>query len=92
MYTLTTQSRFVVSTDFGKPMFWFVQDSKPANEGQAFLSQYLYDARTVFKNELEALLDTDRAFTSADATRLLSMLTLLIDARKTWQEEKDSTR
>ena len=61
-------------------------------KGQDLLSQYLKEARTIFKSECDILLGTDRAFSDADSDRLHLMLKLLIDARKTWQEEDTAAK
>ncbi len=67
----------------------YVRESFP--EGNDLLEQYLKDARNIFRTECDMLLHTERAFTESDGKSLSSMLKLLIDARKTWQEEHDRT-
>ncbi len=90
MYTLTKSRRsYVVSDSSGVPSYFFIHDEKSTEEkGQDLLAQYLNEARVIFKSECDILLATDRSFSIADAERLTIMLKLLIDARKTWQEEE----
>ncbi len=89
MYTLSSKHRsYIVSDGTGMPMYFLSHDEVSSEEkGQDLLSQYLNDARGIFKSECDILLGVDRAFSDADAERLTIMLKLLIDARKTWQEE-----
>ncbi len=94
MYTIKQQVRsFMVSDSVGTPLYWYVSEGESVvrdREGQAMLKQYLEDAELVFKGEVSKLLDTKRPFTAADEERLRMMLSLLTDARKTWEEEEVS--
>ena len=67
----------------------YVREAFP--EGNDLLGQYLKDARNIFRTECDMLLHTDRSFSESEAKSLTSMLKLLIDARRTWQEEHDRT-
>ena len=90
MYTTKVCSgAFLVSNRIGRPWYLLSHEaSKSPSKGQNLLTQYLSDARTIFKSECDILLDTGREFTDTDSERLIIMLKLLIDARKTWQEEE----
>ncbi|MEI8129966.1 MAG: hypothetical protein WCG55_00480 [bacterium] len=90
MYTIKVSSgAYFVSTRVGRSPYFVSHDApKSSNKGQNLLTQYLSDARTIFKSECDILLDTGRVFTDTDSDRLIIMLKLLIDARKTWQEEE----
>ncbi len=90
MYTTKVYSGvFLVSNSVGRPRYFLAHDAaKSSSKGQNLLTQYLSDARTIFKSECDILLDTGRVFTDTDSDRLVIMLKLLIDARKTWQEEE----
>lgn len=91
MYTISSKSQYVVSSGIRSPFEFLIHD-KPSNSGQELLSEYLTDARGIFKSECDILLATDRVFTDEDASRLSIMLKLLMDARKTWQEEESEVR
>ena len=91
MYTIASRPKFVVREGIESP-FGFLINDKPANSGQELLMEYLADARGIFKSECDILLSTDRVFTETDADRLTIMLKLLMDARKTWQEEENEAR
>ena len=91
MYTIRSTSKFIVSEGIPSP-FGFLINDKPVNSGQALLSEYLADARGIFKSECDILLGIDRTFTDEDASRLTIMLKLLMDARKTWQEEENEAK
>ena len=91
MYTIQARSKFIVSEGIESPFAFLIHD-KPVGTGQELLSEYLSDARGIFKSECDILLGTDRVFTEDDANRLTIMLKLLMDARKTWQEEENETR
>ena len=91
MYTIESKSKFIVSSGIKSPFVFFVNE-KPANGGQELLAEYLSDAKGIFKSECDILLATDRNFTDEDADRLTVMLKLLMDARKTWQEEENEAR
>ncbi len=74
-------------------MYFLSNDEAAAEEtGQALLTKYINDARSIFKSECDILLDTGREFADSDADRLIIMLKLLVDARKTWQEEEVSAK
>ena len=90
MYTTKVCSgAYFVSSRVGRPGYLISHDApKGPSKGQNLLTQYLSDARTIFKSECDILLDTGRVFTDTDSDRLIIMLKLLIDARKTWQEEE----
>ena len=95
MYTFSDNKKaFIVSDHKGMPMYFLSHDSHDEmtseEKGQDLLSQYLNEARVIFKSECDILLGLDRAFTDADAERLSIMLRLLIDGRKTWQEEANA--
>ncbi len=94
MYTIAKDRKaYIVSDSSGKPMYFLSHDEPTSEEkGQNLLSQYLNEARVIFRSECDILLRTDRNFTDADGERLIIMLKLLVDARKTWQEEENSAR
>lgn len=92
MYTTSSKSKYIVSSGIKSPFVFLVNDKPAANSGQALLSEYLSDARGIFKSECDILLATDRVFTEEDASRLTIMLKLLMDARITWQEEENEAR
>ena len=56
------------------------------------LAQYINDARGIFVSECNILMSTEREFSEHDGDRLVMMLKLLVDARKTWQEEEVSKK
>jgi hypothetical protein len=89
MYTITARSNFIVTEGIKSPFAFFLND-KPSTNGQELLAEYLSDARGIFKSECDILLATDHDFTDENAKRLTIMLRLLMDARKTWQEEADT--
>ena len=91
MYTIRIASKFNVSEGIPSP-FNFLMNDKPASTGQTLLIEYLADARGIFKSECDILLDTGHTFTDEDADRLTIMLKLLMDARKTWQEEENEAK
>src|SRR5580698_8779671 len=91
MYTTTAKKTWIVSDGIASPFGFLIHD-KPAGTGQELLSEYLSDARGIFKSECDILLATDRVFTPEDASRLTIMLKLLMDARTTWQEEENEAR
>lgn len=92
MYTTKAQEKsFIVSDSKGKPLYFMIHDeltsaSVPSN-GQKLLAEYLRDALVIFRSEMEILMETSRVFTEKDEERLMIMFKLLLDARKTWQEE-----
>ncbi len=92
MYTINEcEESYIVLDGAGLPSYWLVREGESAvhdAEGQDELVQYLTDAEAIFKSELGILLSTSRTFTEKDEGRLKDMLRLLIDARKTWQEEE----
>ncbi len=65
----------------------YVREALP--EGNDLLGQYINDARSIFRTECDILLSSNHSFSQTDGNRLVVMLKLLIDARKTWQEEHD---
>lgn len=89
MYTIEKKTQaYIVSDALGTPLYFISHDGLGREEKeQDLLLQYLSDARGIFKSECDILLGTDRVFCETDAERLTGMLKLLIDARKTWQEE-----
>jgi hypothetical protein len=90
MYTRIQEKHLLLITDSkGTPIFFNIKDGPSSNQsGQDLLRNYIDEARGMFKTECDILLSTDRPFTDLDSNRLTSMLRLLIDARKTWQEEE----
>jgi len=94
MYTRTGSKNAFVTTCSAFPVSpYFVRDEphNPMSDND-LLGQYIGDARNIFRTECDMLLHTDRVFTKANGERLLLMLKLLVDARKTWQEEHDSKK
>ncbi len=91
MYAIKENVRsYIVSDAVGTPLYYIAADGASLvrdGDGQRFLLDYLEDAQAVFKREVSELLDTDRRFTEKDEERLTMMLKLLVDARKTWEEE-----
>lgn len=89
MYSIKSRMQpYLVSDSAGVPMFWHIHDKPAGAGGQKLLEGYLRDALAIYKSELEILMSTDRSFLEKDEERLIVMLKLLIDARKTWQEEE----
>lgn len=86
MYTISSGSQFIIPSGIVSP-FGFLINDRPTSGGQDVLEKYLSDAKAVFTKQCDALLSTEHVFTEADAERLSIMLKLLMDARKTWQEE-----
>ena len=90
MYTITKKRSSVIVCDHNsRPLYWMINDSMESDRelGQELLAKYLHDAKEIFKSECDILLDENRTFVDTDSERLIIMLKLLIDARKTWQEE-----
>ncbi len=67
------------------PKYWYLHDT-PVKDGQAILERYIRDAHRVFIEKASSLIDFKNAFTPQDEKHLQSMLTLLSDTRKTWEE------
>lgn len=89
MYTIPA-TVYSVRSSVASPFVFLIHD-RPVSSGQDVLTHYLADAERIFKEECDALLSTEHVFTEADAERLTTMLSLLLDARRTWQEEASAT-
>jgi hypothetical protein len=88
MHRIKNRQYVIRSASF--PISWVVRDfPSQQKKGQDLLKQYLIDLHDTFRKKLELMLDTDQKFTQKDEDRLKAMLTLFIDARKTWQEEDE---
>ena len=86
MYTISSHTYTLLTENTDSPFYWLVRDGVDT-KNKDLLGQYLLDARVIFQKECDMLFSTSRLFTDADSERLILMLKLLIDARKTWQEE-----
>jgi hypothetical protein len=67
----------------------FVNDKPREKISQKILENYIRDAYEVLVPKTKLLTDFTVPFDVSDENRLKGMLTLLIDARKTWEEERD---
>lgn len=86
MYTLSSDTFALLTENTNSPFYWLVREGADT-KNKDLLGQYILDARKIFQQECDLLFATGRSFTDADSERLIIMLKLLIDARKTWQEE-----
>ena len=88
MYTISlTQEEFIVSDVAERSAYWMICDKPYSQKSQDILKRYLVEAQAIFMDKLSGALDTANHFTDKEAEGLVAMLRLLIDARKTWQEE-----
>lgn len=65
----------------------YLHDAPVKNTNQKILEQYIADAQALLIKKIDAITDFEKTFTEADAVRLSRMLILIMDARKTWEEE-----
>lgn len=70
------------------PTFFVHDRHSDHKEGQEILHRYLCEAKDIFEKELTVLSDKNCEFTEEDELRLFRMLTLIIEARKAWEEEE----
>lgn len=90
MYTITQKSYCIVSSSAAS-LHWLLNDAPKAKakakETQKILEAYITDACAVFLKKTKALSDFKKNFTRADEKHLSSMLELLIEARRVWEDE-----
>jgi hypothetical protein len=90
MYTLSSQSYFISSTATQKSRYWHIRDAHAPRTTQKILERYIKDAQNVFMERITLLTDFDKRLTPVDEKRLYTMLELLIDTRKIWEDESHS--
>jgi hypothetical protein len=77
MYTLSLQQKF-----------WYLYDRPRGHSSQEILERYIRDAHFLLTSRAQVLMDFNKTFKERDERQLRSMFELLVDARKTWEEEK----
>ncbi len=86
MNTTFPQSRTYIQSVYAVSKSWYIHDS-PEEEGHNILENYIKEGYEMFSTCIYSLVDFDKPFTLRDEKHLKRMLELLIDARKTWEEE-----
>ncbi|MES2930827.1 MAG: hypothetical protein V4665_03540 [Patescibacteria group bacterium] len=85
MYTHTPSYTFITSS--GLPVYWPLHDAPRVRTTKKIIERYLSDGQAVFLAKLKALTDFRTPLDEKTENNLTTMLYLMIDARKTWDEE-----
>lgn len=62
-------------------------DAGHKSGNQVILEEYIIEAHAILSKNISSLIDFKKSFAEKDEKRLTTMVTLAVDARKTWEAE-----